>query len=435
MLQTSMRVAALVALSLLIVIPDALARGGGGGGGGRGGGGGHGFSGGGGRSFSGGHSYSGSRGYSASRSYSSPRSYSASRSYSAPRSYARSNSAPRSYAMSRSNSAPRQVATTRQHSAPQHVVRSNISTPRVATSHPVAQARASVAHPNIGRIPGRSFAAVQRNLVRPGTVGRTGFHLASAAGRTLGAHALHNKFVAGRLGVANVHSRNFAQAATFRGHFANRFWHRHHHFPKLIVLGWAGPLFWPYAYDDFVGYTFYPYAYDTFWPYAYDDVYDGIFGRYAYGNAPVRALASEPAPDGTVTGASHRDRAGHPHAYRRLQDRRGNEPDLVADRADRPGGRADRRAAHGARKPADGNRPGARRAQDGLPERPAEHADRTHRGHAEAARRDAPGGTHRAARDGGVLSGAERRAEGALQRHQPAGRRAAERARSQPGVQ
>ena len=70
MLQTSMRVAALVALSLLIVIPDALARGGGGGGGGRGGGGGgHGFSGGGGRSFSGGHSYSGSRGYSASRSY------------------------------------------------------------------------------------------------------------------------------------------------------------------------------------------------------------------------------------------------------------------------------------------------------------------------------------------------------------------------------
>jgi hypothetical protein len=89
--------------------------------------------------------------------------------------------------------------------------------------------------------------------------------------------------------------------ATFRGHYAHRFWHRHF-VPRLVVLGWAGPLFWPYAYDDFVGYTFYPYAYDTFWPYAYDDVYDGIFGRYAYGNAPVRVTAGEPAPDGvTIT--------------------------------------------------------------------------------------------------------------------------------------
>jgi len=49
------------------------------------------------------------------------------------------------------------------------------------------------------------------------------------------------------------------------------------------VIGWAGPLYWPHAYSDFVDYTFYPYAYDTFWPYAYDDVYDGMFGPYAWG--------------------------------------------------------------------------------------------------------------------------------------------------------
>jgi len=42
-------------------------------------------------------------------------------------------------------------------------------------------------------------------------------------------------------------------------------------------------MFWPYAYDDFVDYTFYPHAYDTFWPYAYDDLYEGAFGRYAQG--------------------------------------------------------------------------------------------------------------------------------------------------------
>ena len=40
-------------------------------------------------------------------------------------------------------------------------------------------------------------------------------------------------------------------------------------------------MFWPYAYDDFIDYTFWPYAYDTFWPYAFDDVFEGIYGAYA----------------------------------------------------------------------------------------------------------------------------------------------------------
>ncbi|MPZ40021.1 MAG: hypothetical protein GEU95_18580 [Rhizobiales bacterium] len=85
--------------------------------------------------------------------------------------------------------------------------------------------------------------------------------------------------------------------ATFGGRYANRFrdgdrwrdrrhrrhWHRHHHHHHIHVIGWIGPLFWPYAYDDFVDYTFWPYAYDAFWPYAYDDVYEGFFGPYAVG--------------------------------------------------------------------------------------------------------------------------------------------------------
>lgn len=67
---------------------------------------------------------------------------------------------------------------------------------------------------------------------------------------------------------------NYAQSAFFRDH------DRHHRHGGL-VLGFAGLVFWPYAYDDFVDYTFAPYAYDTFWPYAFDDVYAGIYGGYA----------------------------------------------------------------------------------------------------------------------------------------------------------
>jgi hypothetical protein len=85
--------------------------------------------------------------------------------------------------------------------------------------------------------------------------------------------------------------------ATFQGRFAafrdhDRFRDRDHF--RGIVIGWAGPVFWPYAYDDFVDYTFYPYANDTFWPYAYDDVYQSIFGGYApYATAYASARTRE----------------------------------------------------------------------------------------------------------------------------------------------
>ena len=72
---------------------------------------------------------------------------------------------------------------------------------------------------------------------------------------------------------------------TFRGAFAQsgfaRDHHRRHDHHLGFVLGFVGPVFWPYAYSDFIDYTYSPYAYDTFWPYAFDDVYSGIFGGYA----------------------------------------------------------------------------------------------------------------------------------------------------------
>ena len=70
-------------------------------------------------------------------------------------------------------------------------------------------------------------------------------------------------------------------------HFDRRRGHRH-----FFVIGWLGPVFWPYFYDDYIDYTYWPYEYDTFWPYAYDDVYVSVFGPYAYAG---NAYASAPA--------------------------------------------------------------------------------------------------------------------------------------------
>ncbi len=88
--------------------------------------------------------------------------------------------------------------------------------------------------------------------------------------------------------------------STFQGKFAQSSfarefdWRRHRkHFG--IVLGFVGPLFWPYAFDDFIDYTFRPYAYDTFWPYAFDDVYEGIYGSYAPEYYPSRRGLSRTA--------------------------------------------------------------------------------------------------------------------------------------------
>jgi LTXXQ motif family protein len=124
----------------------------------------------------------------------------------------------------------------------------------------------------------------------------------------------------------SVRGRNDARAfanTTFRGGFAQsdfgRDWRRdHRHRHAAFVIGFAGPLFWPYAYSDFYDYTYSPYAYDTFWPYAFDDVYTGIYGGYApdyyEGGGYAYAGASVTATTyATATGSSTRAaRRGRP---------------------------------------------------------------------------------------------------------------------------
>src|SRR6266446_428222 len=134
---------------------------------------------------------------------------------------------------------------------------------------------------------GRSFAG--RSLASPrvatarfaGSGGR--FTTASArtlAGPGLRAASLGGRGVFGNRAIANVAWRSQFASARFHGRFVGSRW-----WPWWrggLVVGWIGPLFWPYADYDFFDYVFWPYAYDDFWPYAYDDVYYGIYGNYAY---------------------------------------------------------------------------------------------------------------------------------------------------------
>jgi hypothetical protein len=113
------------------------------------------------------------------------------------------------------------------------------------------------------------------------TVGRVGPQANESRAEQRRAPIIRNPVFASQETARGTRRASPAQE-TFRGHFMrsalhDRFRHRH----AGIVLGFVGPLFWPYAYNDFVDYTFSPYAYDTFWPYAYDDVFVGIYGGYA----------------------------------------------------------------------------------------------------------------------------------------------------------
>jgi hypothetical protein len=124
--------------------------------------------------------------------------------------------------------------------------------------------------------------------------------------RAFSGGALRNQSFANFATARDAGARTLARS-TFQGRYFDPQWRRR--FAHPIVIGWAGPLFWPYAYSDFVDYTFYPYAYDTFWPYAYDDVYEGMFGAYALGYGGTYASAGPSGEGGYARGRSGRGRS------------------------------------------------------------------------------------------------------------------------------
>jgi len=124
--------------------------------------------------------------------------------------------------------------------------------------------------------------------------------------RAFSGGALRNQSFANLAAARDGGARTLARS-TFQGRFFDPQWRRR--FTRPIVIGWVGPLFWPYAYSDVVDYTFYPYAYDTFWPYAYDDVYEGMFGGYAVGYGGTYALVEPSGQGGAYPHGSARSRS------------------------------------------------------------------------------------------------------------------------------
>ncbi len=172
-------------------------------------------------------------------------------------------------------------ASCRRHVAPQNFVRSQGGTSAVARQAQTPR-NVTAQGPDKTQLNARNIAGQGgRN-----PTAQNQFQLAGAGSKPGAGRVLQNQVLANKVAAAGLGGKALAHA-TFKGSFAGLGWnhHHHHHHRAIIVIGWFGPLFWPYAYDDFIGYTFYPYAYDAFWLNAYDDVYEGMFGRYAYGYA------------------------------------------------------------------------------------------------------------------------------------------------------
>jgi hypothetical protein len=163
---------------------------------------------------------------------------------------------------------PRAIAPTlsEPHLPPPGAMRSQIYTPQIMTLRQNRRLK-----PNRSRAVTHDFSrnAVQIRYSRPTALNK--------------ALTLRNPVFADSM-LGNREDRPMARSV-FRGNFSNsdlgKKRDRHHHRSPFIVLGFVGPLFWPYAFNDLIDFTFWPYAYDTFWPRAYDDVFTGIYGGYA----------------------------------------------------------------------------------------------------------------------------------------------------------
>jgi len=150
------------------------------------------------------------------------------------------------------------------------------STPRLATTGTTSNRFAIASAHTL------SATGTHLNTLHAGNLS-TGNLRAASLTRT---HAVFgNRAIANRP-LANLALRSAIAPARFHGRFFGSHWPW---WRGGIVIGWIGPVFWPYAYYDFFDYVFWPYAYDDFWPYAYDDVYYGIYGNYAYVDPGLRS--------------------------------------------------------------------------------------------------------------------------------------------------
>jgi len=126
---------------------------------------------------------------------------------------------------------------------------------------------------------------LSRHAFHPGNHGFQNGHSFANLHNLSRAHALHATRV-----VPGFPKHAFARQAFMHNGFRHDFRVR-----RFAGLGWVGPLFWPYAYNDiycdvFWGYwgygcsdPYWSYGYgDTFWGYGYGDIYGGLFSPFAY---------------------------------------------------------------------------------------------------------------------------------------------------------
>jgi LTXXQ motif family protein len=186
-----------------------------------------------------------------------------------------------------------------------HIGRAHIGGAHIA-AHSIRGSRfaghsAHIGGTRVGRanIAARSGNRSQRAGLGPGN------RFTSATAHTVGRAAARagdpGRRVFGNRAIANVALQSHFGQARFHGAFSGSVWPW---WRGGLVLGWFGPLFWPYAYYDLFDYVYWPYAYDDFWPYAYDDVYYGIYGPYAYGGR--YGYRSYAGPNGYYGGRSAR---------------------------------------------------------------------------------------------------------------------------------
>jgi hypothetical protein len=123
-------------------------------------------------------------------------------------------------------------------------------------------------------------------------VNRVGITRANFAARALRTNA--RVFAPGtmaRAGFAHAHAGNW--------HSRGDWWR----YRRGFFFGWAGPLFWPYFYDDLwydVLWDYGPdYDDDPFWAYGYGDIYGAMFSPYGY-DGLVGWATPAPAHTGSI---------------------------------------------------------------------------------------------------------------------------------------
>jgi LTXXQ motif family protein len=126
---------------------------------------------------------------------------------------------------------------------------------------------------------------------------RTTFAARHVAGITRAARIAAPHLAAPALAGSGAHVALAAAHGMRWQHHAD--WRRHRGF-----FGWAGPVFWPYFYDDLCDDVLWddgPYYEDPFWAYGYRDIYGALFSPYGYdelaGWAPARSVRSAVAPN------------------------------------------------------------------------------------------------------------------------------------------